>query len=620
MKKILIGVLICLLIVGITYAVISNPTPLVDDYIDNSASPTNYLFAADTSTANPNINVYLDDIWFGQIPCVVGVCSGNLDIFGEADGVYDVSYMDSDAVKVIAPGNLIIDTIDPTTNDFDFQAVEYIITFTDDCLDTNLDPALTIAEFNDDSGGWTAFTSGQDLNIVYAVAPGSSVQFRGYCEDYTGHGVYSTNQPTVVLPFSPPADPTIIATPTEGSTTPNFNITYAEPVYNVKVYTGTSEFADLGNSTIIPYNLTWNPTLLPDAMYMFTIVAEDAIGNPGEYDFTYSTTDENASIIIGDEPPKYSNIVETLTATYDPLFDTVLDIDWTDDVGLTDVRINLNGVDYINGIDPEVTNVGATYTATFTGLNAGDYNYTWIANDTAGQMNITGLNQFTIAKATPNIVLNVPTPVNEFSAVNVNCSSTTSTVTLYRDGVALPGLTDTSILEYNASNYVYDCNATENLNYLADATSDTLTILDNGPFSLFRAGTHPRTSAPPGQWVVLNYEIEMSGGDGAKVRMNDLVDASIPATIQIDEDSQPVLLCEEDYSGNFSEDPATYLAENEMYLVDNLYNATDDAVYCTSERTSDEIGLFSFILMIPLPPTAVAGNYNANIYFQPYQS
>lgn len=631
MKKIMIGVLICLIAIGITYAIISNPTPLADDYVDNSASPTNYLFAADTSTANPNINVYLNDIWLGQIACIAGVCSGNLDIFGKINDIYDVSYMDSDAIKVSAPGNLIIDTIDPTTDDFDFQAAEYVVTFADDCIDINLDPALTIAEFNDDLGGWTPFNSGEDLNITYGVIAGSSVQFRGYCEDYAGHGTYSTEQPTVILPFSPPADPTIVAVPVEGSTIPVITITYAEPVYNVKIYTGTSEFDDLGNITIENppgsgnYTYDWDLSLPPgpllaDAMYLFTITAEDDVGNAGEFDFIYSTTDENATIIIGDAPPEYSGIVETLTASYDPLFDTILDINWTDDVGIVEVLFDLNGVTYVFGIDPEITNIGDTYTATFTGLNAGAYNYTWNATDTAGQKNSTGILPFIINKALPDITLNVPTPVNEFSAVNVDCSSTTSAVTLYRDGELLPGLTDISVLEYNASNYLYECVAAENLNYQADTASDTLVILDNGPFSLFRAGIHPRTSAPPGQWIVLNYEIEMSGGDGAKVRMNDLVDASIPATIQINEDSQPVLLCTEDYSGDYTEDPTTYLTPDQYYLVDNIYNALDDAVYCTSARTPDEIGLYSFILMIPLPITAEAGTYNANIYFQPWQS
>ncbi|MBW2982335.1 hypothetical protein KY343_05630, partial [Candidatus Woesearchaeota archaeon] len=111
---------------------------------------------------------------------------------------------------------------------------------------------------------------------------------------------------------------------------------------------------------------------------------------------------------------------------------------------------------------------------------------------------------------------------------------------------------------------------------------------------------------------------EMPIGDGAKARMDDLIDGI--ETILINEESEPVLLCEENYNGDYTMDPTTYLADADYYLVDNTYNGADDPVYCTSKRTSDEIGLYNFILMIPIPSDTIAGSYSGNIYFEPWQS
>jgi len=199
-NKTYISLLICLMLASGVFAAVTPTTPAADTYLNNGADPTNYNFQATTTTADPSINVYLNSVWLGQVPCIGGTCTGDLNLFGQIDNPYTVSYADSDLIRMNATGAIVIDTTNPTTTDFNFQATDYIVAFTSDCADTNLDTEIGL--FDDAVLGWTPFTSGEDLNIIYGVGPGL-VDFLGNCTDLAGNYL-ETGITQYTLPASPP--------------------------------------------------------------------------------------------------------------------------------------------------------------------------------------------------------------------------------------------------------------------------------------------------------------------------------------------------------------------------------------------------------------------------------
>ncbi|MBD3304118.1 PKD domain-containing protein [Candidatus Woesearchaeota archaeon] len=109
-------------------------------------------------------------------------------------------------------------------------------------------------------------------------------------------------------------------------------------------------------------------------------------------------------------------------------------------------------------------------------LGAGTYNYTCYYNAT---QNYTGANASGTVIFNPvqvNINLSLQSPITYGTAANVSCNASPSNITpiLTRNGVALSGLTDTSVL--GAGNYNYSCfyNATQN--YTGANATQTLIV------------------------------------------------------------------------------------------------------------------------------------------------
>ena len=628
MKKILVGLLIMsILTISVIALTLSNEQPSDGSTVSGDVSSVTFSVDTDDATALGG-TIYIKGQPSTALVCVGNpkICSINKNLSGWAEQNYSYYFFITDGSNPYyypagAPAINFTLVLDETPDAPSNVAMEILgntsLFISWDNLELDI---LNYVVYSNRTGTWTNESNSTELNYT----SNGLTQGLTYCYNITAIdlinqesqssaricGVPMDITPPEILSINPPNESVV-------TITPNVSFNYSEPVWNVSIYIGNNVFPSI-ITNISMFDYEWNPTLLNDALYIFHIKAFDYDGNEGDYEYILSTTNGSIEIIIGDNPPVNGTKTENYPANYNSSFITELRMDWTDDVGIINAIINLDGVEYVLGGGNVIKEAGDTYLASFLGLRAGAHNYTWNATDTAGQKSSSGPWLFTINQADPNLQINfIPgSVVNEYTQTTSTCISdaiNTIPLDLYRGSILT---TNPDIKTLLAGLWVYNCTTTGDENYTSSYLEQTLTVLDDGPEAFFRAGLHPRSTAPPGQYIVLNYTWEMPGGNGSKAKMTDLISGL--NDIQIDEESQPVLLCGEYYSGNFSQDPTTYLTESETYLVDNNYNVTDDAVYCHSNRQDDEIGIYEFLLMIPIPVSTVAGNYNSVINFQPW--
>ena len=104
------------------------------------------------------------------------------------------------------------------------------------------------------------------------------------------------------------------------------------------------------------------------------------------------------------------------------------------DANLDTVLIEFDGTNYTpSNLTADV------YNFTITDLSAGTYNYRWYANDSINNINITGIQTYTINNATGNITLLINNSESDQTATyqtqtNASASTLYESVTLYRDG------------------------------------------------------------------------------------------------------------------------------------------------------------------------------------------
>ncbi|MFC1686063.1 S8 family serine peptidase [Nanoarchaeota archaeon] len=189
----------------------------------------------------------------------------------------------------------------------------------------------------------------------------------------------------------------------------------------------------------------------------------------------------NYSLTIGDDSsPTYSG--PTTSKPY--ALTNIINITWGDDIALSTVWIDLNGVNYTGG---NITNTSDVYFFNFTG-GVGAHNTTWYANDTSGNLNTTGLTVLTISQVTPTLNLSVFTNNTWFNSsssvedgTNANLSVTgpaEGSLKLYWNDTLLneatPSVSNLTNLTAGLNNITAIFNATQN--YSAYSLSLFMTV------------------------------------------------------------------------------------------------------------------------------------------------
>ena len=195
--------------------------------------------------------------------------------------------------------------------------------------------------------------------------------------------------------------------------------------------------------------------------------------------FSLTTTDIKS--------PIYSNNQTQLVTAYTPTGYSNFSISWSDNSGLVIAYLESN----FTGVLTNASMSGSypDYYYNTSPLKAATYRFRFVANDSAGNDNATGWRQFTIAKTTPQTVLEVNETTVEFGdAINITAyaSDVVLATVIYTNFSGLlqnitppiagvnTNITNTSGLSLAV--YQISANATGNENYTSNATLETIYI------------------------------------------------------------------------------------------------------------------------------------------------
>jgi len=197
----------------------------------------------------------------------------------------------------------------------------------------------------------------------------------------------------------------------------------------------------------------------------------------------YKQSDPITVTFGGDYAPQYSNLSESPASpvVYDPNQTYQFNVTWIDDYNETStVVIEHNFTGVLTNYSATGNN-GSVYYYDYTGIPAGNYVYTWYADDLTGNSNNTGAQSYQVIPANTTLSLTaVPGWVAAAgNQTNVSCSADNNEVTvdLYRDGVlAGSGVGVVSDIQtLGVGNYSYVCNTSNNINYNFAEVSKHLT-------------------------------------------------------------------------------------------------------------------------------------------------
>jgi len=199
-----------------------------------------------------------------------------------------------------------------------------------------------------------------------------------------------------------------------------------------------------------------------DGTYYYNITADDGVGHVSVY---------SGTVTLDNVAPYWSGEKNQSENVYAPGKSYGFNITWNDDLtGIESVWIDFDGV------NNSVSGSGADYAFSANDLAAGSYGYIWYGNDSAGNVNSTGLLSYTIDKAQTVCSIsgaNVTYPglVN----VSASCDNAEASLELYRDGVDVTSENGVGV-SLPFGSYVYKVNVSETANYTANSESLTVVV------------------------------------------------------------------------------------------------------------------------------------------------
>jgi hypothetical protein len=209
--------------------------------------------------------------------------------------------------------------------------------------------------------------------------------------------------------------------------------------------------------------------------YRWNYLAVDSLGNQA-----WNLTNWSVNIVMPNAAPQYSNLIATpaMPVSYSPSGVYSFEATWTDDVAVTEVKINFDGVDYIVPMSatPNVYVFNPP-----SALNAGTHSYYWWATDGVLATQ-TPVQTYTIDKAAASCTITAgdvmyPTPVS----VSGSCTNPESpaVMTMNSNPVANPY---SNVLDAGA--YIFSISSAESTNYFAATASTDVVVSKNNLYTL----------------------------------------------------------------------------------------------------------------------------------------
>ena len=475
---------------AITFAEDTNYTLNISDYfydVDN-----NMVSLAFQHSAVPNMTIsYQTDIVTGQTQAI-------LTPAGNFTGVLSVNFTAFDGQNYSAPSNNVVITITPV-NDRPFftsgtppvggwSTLPFSYQFTAGDVDTGDVLAFydNTTLFNIDfTSGWVNFTPINTSNNTILIT---------VC-DNSGAADNCTNQTWSFTVYDYPpisfsniyVNPTSPVTYTENSTTRFFvtvlaNVNMGIPlIQNATVDTVWIEFNGTNYTANISGNTNYFDVInLSTGNYTFRWHANYTNGLQYSHNWYNYTVNKGTYIIelAMPAPPVPYGMIANVSCS----------------ASVTEVTpVFMRNGTVISNPD----NVGL--------LGAGTYNYFCYANATRNYPALNVSANFTVNPMPVTVNLSLQTPITYGTAANVTCNASPAAVTptLTRNGAALGGTTDTSVL--GAGNYTYVCYYNTTQNYTgANATQMLIVNPVQTVINLTLNGTNGNINVPVNSTIVIN--------------------------------------------------------------------------------------------------------------------
>lgn len=278
---------------------------------------------------------------------------------------------------------------------------------------------------------------------------------------------------------------------TAGGRTVTLSVTQAAPLLNMllngvasDVSTTLDTNVTINASLVNPHglaNVYENGVLVDSSGSYFVTKQYSSLGVvvwnisfTGNQNYSSSSTSYTVSVTDSDTP-QFSNLhVNPASAFYNASAPYVFSVTWTDNVALSDVVVQIDGVNHSYSAG-EVTRLGDVYDITVAGLSAGDHTYVWYANDSSGNGASTPVQAYSIHQANTTVTITISGDVVYGTETNVSCGADSAevNVSLFLDGVAVSNPHQVTLA---GGLHTYACNASSSQNYSSSHTSSTISV------------------------------------------------------------------------------------------------------------------------------------------------
>jgi hypothetical protein len=314
-----------------------------------------------------------------------------------------------------------------------------------------------------------------------------------------------------VLPFAEPNDADLVRDYLSAKTDVTLTIRNAS---NAVVYTATLEDY-VRQDDDLNYQFAWTPDYNGAGSYTITAttnVVDSKCASSSAVSSTPRALTVNDVPIPDTEAPKHSNLQNNpSSATYAPGANYTFSATWTDNTAVDSAWLVFAGNTYA------ATASGNVYSVTLGDLAAGNYSYQWFANDTAGNENSTSSSIYAVAKATPDLSIDIlpGNSVENGTETNATASGSPSvlTYTFYRDGVSI---TSPDVAVFGVGSYWYTYNTTGNANYTSASVTKKLNVWKQGSDDDSEDDSDNEIIIIDDNEFISGYSFNMDIGDRAK--------------------------------------------------------------------------------------------------------
>jgi hypothetical protein len=391
----------------------------------------------------------------------------------------DVSYSYYN-VTVVDTTKPLIDFVYPTLNGNYINLNNLTINIT--ASDLNL-ANITIRLYNQTELLYTNISTSSPFNIIYLNLPDGIYFFNATATDTSSNVNNTQTRNATIDTISPNAT---LLSPANGKYWNTDQNLTANLTDNIGLINATLYIQNTSDNSIITHLFTFTEGItnavvgwvqnLSDGIYKWWYSVFDRAGNQ------YTT--ENRTFTIDKTSPKFYNLTENPSnpSTYSLGASYEFNSTWID-TNIGSVKIEFNGINYT------ATANGNLFNFSIKDLIPGTYNYYWWANDSAGNVNQTSIQTYTIDKIQGNISTflnnsrnNITITQSDAIYLNSTLNSGIGSINLYKDGSlinsgssSLSNLTNfTSAGTYNITSFYAG-----NENYTS--ASETFFVIVNSP-------------------------------------------------------------------------------------------------------------------------------------------